>query len=89
MRNDVIPVLQSYRSGTETPLPDLAFQYTDYAIWQREWLSGETLAVYLTHWKKILAGELPILNLPTDSIARKDSHFARIGLYSLLLLQPG
>ncbi len=63
---ELLTLYQSYRSGKEVPLPDLPFQYTDYAIWQREWLSGETLAVYLTHWKKILSGDLPILDLPTD-----------------------
>ncbi len=62
---DLLTLYQSYRSALKVPLPDLPFQYTDYALWQREWLSGETLAVYMAHWKKTLSGSLPVLDLPT------------------------
>src|SRR5262249_9013005 len=41
-------------------------QYSDFAIWQREWLLGEVLEQQLAYWKQQLSGSLPLLDLPTD-----------------------
>jgi hypothetical protein len=52
--------------GVKAPLPPLASQYTDYIRWQAEMLAsteGERLWAY---WRSQLAGQLPVLNLPTD-----------------------
>ncbi len=54
------------RAGTQAHLPPLDLQYTDYVRWQAEMLAsaeGERLWAY---WQRQLAGELPVLNLPTD-----------------------
>ncbi|HEY2499599.1 MAG TPA: amino acid adenylation domain-containing protein [Candidatus Angelobacter sp.] len=48
-----------------TVLKELEVQYGDYAVWQRNWLHGETLEKQLGYWKKQLAGIEP-LELPTD-----------------------
>ena len=48
-----------------SPLQELAVQYADYAVWQREWLQGDVVESQLSYWKEELK-ELPILNLPTD-----------------------
>ncbi len=34
------------------PLEELRFQYGDYAVWQREWLNGETLEAQFDYWRK-------------------------------------
>jgi amino acid adenylation domain-containing protein len=47
-------------------LPELPVQYADYAVWQREWLKGETLERQLAWWRERLAGAPPVLELPTD-----------------------
>lgn len=47
-------------------LPDLPIQYADYALWQRDWLTGEVLQTQLDYWQNQLAGELPVLQFPTD-----------------------
>jgi len=52
-------------AGRALELPELALQYADYAVWQREWLTGEVLERQLGYWKEQLA-ELPTLELPTD-----------------------
>ncbi len=52
-------------AGTPADLPPLPIQYADYAVWQRSWLSGATLAAEIAHWRERLAGA-PVLALPTD-----------------------
>ncbi|HYY41929.1 MAG TPA: condensation domain-containing protein, partial [Pyrinomonadaceae bacterium] len=47
------------------PLADLPIQYADYAIWQRQWLTGPVLDEQLAYWRARLAGDLPVLQLPT------------------------
>ncbi|MFH8239677.1 amino acid adenylation domain-containing protein, partial [Streptomyces sp. NPDC018321] len=47
-------------------LPELPVQYADYAVWQREWLTGEVLAEQLDYWRTALDGAPPVLDLPTD-----------------------
>jgi Condensation domain len=50
----------------DDPLPPLAVQYADFALWQREWLSGEVLESQLAYWAGQLAGLPPALELPAD-----------------------
>ncbi|HYT87749.1 MAG TPA: amino acid adenylation domain-containing protein [Gemmataceae bacterium] len=50
-------------TGKPVELPPLPVQYTDFSSWQRQWLQG-TLGKQLLHWKKVLAGALPVLQLP-------------------------
>ena len=56
----------AYRDGRESPLPELAVQYADYAVWQREQLAGEVLDRQLAYWTERLAGAPALLELPTD-----------------------
>ncbi|MFF2744146.1 non-ribosomal peptide synthase/polyketide synthase [Kitasatospora sp. NPDC058048] len=51
--------------GAEPGLPEVATQYPDFAVWQREQLSGERLEKHLAHWKEKLAGAVPP-ELPLD-----------------------
>ncbi|HEX2264347.1 MAG TPA: condensation domain-containing protein, partial [Pseudonocardiaceae bacterium] len=46
-------------------LPELPVQYADFAVWQRDRLSGEVLAEQMGYWRKQLDGVAP-LELPTD-----------------------
>ncbi len=57
---------QAFASGQPSPLEDLPVQYADYAVWQREQLSGERLKQEVAHWEQRLAGAPPLLKLPTD-----------------------
>jgi amino acid adenylation domain-containing protein len=56
----------AYREGGESPLAELAVQYADYAVWQREQLTGEALDRQLSYWRERLAGAPEMLELPTD-----------------------
>ncbi len=56
----------AFSRGEASPLTELPFQYVDFAVWQRGWLSGETLERQLGWWKAQLAGAPPLLEVPTD-----------------------
>jgi amino acid adenylation domain-containing protein len=53
-------------AGTESPLRPLPIQYADFAVWQRGWMQGEVLDRQLAYWRQVLAGDLPVLDLPAD-----------------------
>ena len=53
-------------SGVKADLPPLALQYTDYVRWQAETLAGPDGARFWAYWGEKLAGQLPILEFPTD-----------------------
>ena len=57
---------EAFVHGVPSPLPELAIQYCDFAVWQREWLQGEVLQKQLDYWKEQLAAVPAILELPTD-----------------------
>jgi amino acid adenylation domain-containing protein len=52
--------------GTAAQLEPLPVQYAEYAIWQREWLSGDRLDVMLQYWHGQLNGAPQIFSLPAD-----------------------
>ncbi|MBC1189513.1 non-ribosomal peptide synthetase [Microcystis aeruginosa CS-558/01A06] len=57
---------QAFLSNSTVDLPELAIQYADFAVWQRQWLQGEILENQLNYWKKQLTDAPPLLELPTD-----------------------
>ena len=52
--------------NVSTKLPELPIQYADFAVWQRQYLTGELLEKQLNYWKQQLASTPPLLELPTD-----------------------
>ena len=59
-------VYESFLKETIPQLPELPIQYADFAVWQREWLSGEVLEEQINYWKKTIGLNPEPLNLPTD-----------------------
>jgi amino acid adenylation domain-containing protein len=62
---EIAALCDAYRQNAPSPLPPLALQYSDYAVWQREWLRGEVLDKQLAWWRTQLHS-LPRLDLPLD-----------------------
>jgi amino acid adenylation domain-containing protein/non-ribosomal peptide synthase protein (TIGR01720 family) len=64
--NELDQIYHSLKVGMTLSLPPLDWQYSDYVRWESWHLAGEEGGKYLDYWKQKLAGELPILDLPTD-----------------------
>ncbi|ABD87609.1 non-ribosomal peptide synthetase [Rhodopseudomonas palustris] len=47
-------------------LPPLPADYKDFALWQREFAGSEEAEQQQNYWLRLLEGERPALNLPTD-----------------------
>ncbi|HEX4961001.1 MAG TPA: amino acid adenylation domain-containing protein, partial [Thermoanaerobaculia bacterium] len=62
---EMVALYRAFALGEPSPLPELPVQYADFAVWQRGWLQGETLASQLDYWRGILSGA-PVLQLATD-----------------------
>src|SRR5262249_16601971 len=63
---EITLLYEAFSKGATSPLPDLALQYADFALWQRQWLQGEALEAQLVYWKQQLAGAPQLLELPAD-----------------------
>ena len=57
---------KAFAAGEQSPLPELAIQYKDFSVWQRERLRPEVLSPHLEYWRQQLLPELPGLELPID-----------------------
>ncbi|MCA1706631.1 MAG: amino acid adenylation domain-containing protein, partial [Actinobacteria bacterium] len=62
---DELAKLYTAVCGSPVELPELPIQYADFAVWQRERLSGPALEPHLDYWKRKLAG-IETLELLTD-----------------------
>ncbi|MFP2964422.1 condensation domain-containing protein, partial [Myxococcus sp. 1LA] len=65
---ELVALYEAYSQGRESPLAELAVQYADYSVWQREWLQGEVLEAQLGYWRGQLEGAPAALELPTDKV---------------------
>ena len=57
---------EAYSHSKPSQLPKPSIQYADFAVWQRQWLTGAVLESQLNYWKRQLGRQLSILKLPTD-----------------------
>lgn len=65
LQKELWAIYLAFRAGRPSPLPPLGIQYSDYATWQRELLSGTLLNEQRQYWMTKLTG-VPPLELPTD-----------------------
>jgi amino acid adenylation domain-containing protein/FkbM family methyltransferase len=64
---ELIELYRALLANRPAALPELPIQYADHAAWQQAWLSGAVYTEHLEHWKRRLAGDLPVLQLPLDA----------------------
>ncbi|MEM7595539.1 MAG: condensation domain-containing protein, partial [Cyanobacteria bacterium P01_A01_bin.83] len=64
--DDLCLLYQSIEQGNSISLPPLTVQYRDYVSQEQKKLASPELEQQWDYWQQKLAGELPVLNLPTD-----------------------
>jgi amino acid adenylation domain-containing protein len=65
MVNEIMALYTAALEQRPSPLAELALQYADFAVWQRQWLRGPALDRQLDYWRGKLAGASR-LALPAD-----------------------
>ncbi|HEX5120939.1 MAG TPA: amino acid adenylation domain-containing protein [Pseudonocardiaceae bacterium] len=68
--HEVSVLYEAFARARPTPLPELAVQYADYAVWQRDWLARGRMDEQLAYWQERLA-DVTAIELPADR-ARSD-----------------
>lgn len=63
---ELVILYRNFSEGQPVSLQPLAIQYSDYAFWQRQWLTDERLTEQLRYWQRQLKDAPPLLTLPTD-----------------------
>jgi amino acid adenylation domain-containing protein len=63
---DLLALYNAAREGQPSPLPPVALQYGDFAVWQQEHLAGGALERQTEYWKERLRGAPTLIGLPTD-----------------------
>jgi amino acid adenylation domain-containing protein len=64
--DELAALYEAFAHGHPSPLPPLPLQYADYAVWQRQVLTGPALAAQRAYWTQQLAGAPTLLELPAD-----------------------
>jgi amino acid adenylation domain-containing protein len=62
---ELMTLYNAFVAGTPDALPALEIQYADFAAWQRQRLTGETLAGQIEYWRNKLA-RVAVIDLPAD-----------------------
>jgi amino acid adenylation domain-containing protein/non-ribosomal peptide synthase protein (TIGR01720 family) len=63
---ELTAIVSAYFQNELPTLPEIHFQYADFASWQRHWLSGAMLTEQLAYWRRQIGPSLIALELPTD-----------------------
>ncbi len=66
LRRELSSIYEAFAANEPSPLEDLAVQYADYSVWQRDVLAGERLEKQVDYWKQQLTGAPAALELPHD-----------------------
>lgn len=63
---ELMTFYEAGRTGQPLLLPEPPLQYADFALWQREQLTGEAFETQRRYWREQLSGGVTPLELPTD-----------------------
>ncbi|PCK07445.1 MAG: hypothetical protein COA42_14320 [Alteromonadaceae bacterium] len=66
---------EAFKDGSPSPLAELAIQYSDFSVWQRDWLQGKALENLQKYWLETLGDAPDVLRIPTDRPRPKNQTF--------------
>src|SRR5690606_10850510 len=66
LHRDLAALYDARRTGGSAALPELSYQYVDFATWQRARATKETVDAQVAFWRAHLEGAPPAIDLPTD-----------------------
>ncbi|PLY40170.1 hypothetical protein CSZ94_22390 [Janthinobacterium sp. ROICE36] len=82
--DELCTLYHAFSRGESDPLPRMAIQYADYAVWQRNWLQGDVLDRQLDYWLQQLQ-DLPVEHqVPLDRIRPQSQTFTGASHISLV-----
>ena len=81
---ELVTLYDAFSRGEPSPLPEIPFQFGDYALWQREGTPDIALETHMQYWRKQLRGRLPSLQLPLSNPAPAIQSFGG-AMHSMLL----
>jgi hypothetical protein len=64
--HELMVLYEAARDGQPSPLSAPERQFPDFAVWERQWWSGDVLAESADFWRRELAGFPLLLDLPAD-----------------------
>jgi amino acid adenylation domain-containing protein len=73
---DLLASYTAHARGEQPELQPLALQYKDFSTWQKDRLNSEDGDAMKAFWHQQLAGELSVLNLPSDQARPTAQTFA-------------
>jgi len=81
---ELASLYDSFLAGKPSPLPELTWQFADYAAWQREWLRDAALQTQLDYWRGRFAVPSAPLHWPHDGTRPPlETHRAKIEPFAL------
>jgi amino acid adenylation domain-containing protein/FkbM family methyltransferase len=66
LTRELTALYKSFAGGEESALGEPEIQYSDFAVWHRDYIKSEAVADQLQYWRGRLSGAAPILELPSD-----------------------
>lgn len=74
--NEIATAYEAYTNDKTPRLPDLPYQFADYAAWHREWLSSAAGTDSVNFWRDYLSELPPALDIPVPAAnAPRESTF--------------
>jgi amino acid adenylation domain-containing protein len=87
MLKELVAFYQAFSRGEACALAELPIQYSDYAVWQEQWLQGAALDPHLEYWKQHLA-DAPTLLMSRAGTLTSDGAGDGRGLHHWQVLSP-